>query len=126
MKTYVAEIDGEAVMAFRAEDYDEAYDMANGDESEHGGMKTVLTESDRAGGGVIWDGQSEIAVREATDAEHERWQEARDAATGDAHEGFTIDPKMGDDLDEFNVFLIPISDPLDEDDGDDNDEHAGH
>jgi hypothetical protein len=109
-KTFVAVINGEAIMAFRAEDEDEAYDLVNESESENGGIKTVLLEYDRADGGMIWDGASNIEVRPATVAERKLWEES----SGDAHE-----EDMTDGEDDWNMFLIDISDPLDdEDDGD--------
>jgi hypothetical protein len=111
-RTFVAVIHGEAVMAFRADDEDEAHDLVHGEESEQGGIKTVLMEYDRANGSVIWDGHSEIAVRLATDSEHMRWQQSSDAT----------DPDDRDDPDDRNVFLIPISDPSDDEDEDEPDE----
>jgi hypothetical protein len=101
------EIAGEPVMAFRAEDQEEAQDLVHGEESERGGIKTVLLEYGREDGKPLWDGTSELTARAATQAEHNEWEELRDAAiAGD------------DDPDDFNAFLIPITDP-DEDDDDD-------
>jgi hypothetical protein len=113
MKVYVAEIKGEPVVAFRAKDDDQAYETLNG----KNGIASVLREYDRANGGVVWDGRSEIAMREATDAEHKLWRDGN--TIGGKPIGF-------DDPDDcLETFLIPISDPLDED-GDENDEHTGH
>jgi hypothetical protein len=113
METYVAEINGEAVMAFRAEDDDHAYDIVN---EKDGGLQLGLNGHSgllRADGNVLWDEKTEIKARRATEAEHQEWLEARDAETG---EGKQIDPSMDDDPDDFNVYLIPVMSE-DEDEG---------
>jgi hypothetical protein len=96
MRTYVAEIDGEAIMAFRAEGDDEAYDIVN---EENGGLQLGLNGYSgllRTNGRPLWDEQSEIKARPATDDEHKRWVNApRDSE------------EAGDDPDDFNVYLIP-------------------
>jgi hypothetical protein len=108
METFVVEIAGEPVMAFRAEDEEEAQELVNGDDSARGGIKTVLAEYGREGGKPLWDGASELTVRAATQAEHNEWEELRDAAI-----------ESEDDPDDFNAFLIPITDPDEEDEDDD-------
>jgi hypothetical protein len=63
MKTYVAEIGGQAIIAFRAEDDDEAFDIVN---EENGGLQLGLNGYVgllRADGKVLWDGESEITAR---------------------------------------------------------------
>src|SRR5215813_14392155 len=100
MKTYVAEINGEAIMAFRAEDDDHTHEIVK---EKDGGLQLGLNGFSgllRADGRPLWDGQSEIRARLATDEEHQRWLKARDAETG---EGKQIDPSMDDDPDDFNV-----------------------
>jgi hypothetical protein len=57
MKTYVACIGGEAVLAFRAEDYDEARAMID---DEEGGMRSDLKALVGADGKPLWDGKSAI------------------------------------------------------------------
>jgi hypothetical protein len=112
--TYVAEINGEPIVAFRADDVDEAFAIAHDAE---GGLQLDLTCALRVDGTdprPVWDGESAISVRLATKAEHERWAKARDAEVREATDGKLIDLKMGDDWDDFNVYLIPIS--YDEDD----------
>jgi hypothetical protein len=123
METYVAEINGEAVMAFRAEDDDHAYDIVN---EKDGGLQLGLNSYSgllRADGNVLWDEKTEIKARRATEAEHQEWLKARDAETG---EGKRIDPSMDDDPDDFNVYLIPVmsvdEDEDEEDDEDDDDD----
>ena len=60
----------------------------------------------RPHGGPLWDGETEIKVRPATDDELETWREALDAET---EEGKQIDPSMGGDRDALNVYLIATS-----------------
>jgi hypothetical protein len=117
MKTYVAEINGEAVMAFRAMDDDDARDLAS---DEDGDLQQSLNESSgvvREDGSPLWDGKSEITVRRATEAEDEDWQAARDAEIEDAEEGELIDSEIEDDFDDFNVYLIPVK-SVDNEEGD--------
>jgi hypothetical protein len=95
MKTYVAEINGEAIIAFRAESDDHASAMVN---EKDGGLQLGLNGFSglrRADGSVLWNGETEIKARRATDAEHERLCKARDAeADGDA--------------DNFSIYLVPV------------------
>jgi hypothetical protein len=117
MKTYVAEINGEAVMAFRAMDDDDAHDLVS---DEDGDLQQSLNESSgvvRADGSPLWDGKSEIIARPATEAEDETWREARDAEIEDADEGEPAESEMEDDFDDFNVYLIPVK-ATDEEEGD--------
>jgi hypothetical protein len=117
MKTYVAEINGEAVMAFRAIDDDDAHDLAS---DEDGDLQLSLNESSgvvREDGSPLWDGKSEIKVRRATEAEDQDWRTARDAEIEDADEGELIDSEIEDDFDDFNVYLIPVK-SVDDEEGD--------
>ena len=114
MKTYVAEINGEAVMAFRAMDDDDAHDMVT---DEDGDVQQSLNESSgvvREDGSPLWDGKSEIKVRPATEAEDESWRTARDAEIEDADAGEPVDSEIEDDFDDFNVYLIPVKSADDE------------
>jgi hypothetical protein len=120
MKTYVAEINGEAIIAFRAKDDDGAYAIVN---ETDGGLQLGLNGFSgmlRADGSVLWDDETEIKSRRATDEEHAKWVAVRDAETGLAVDGKQIDPTMGDDPDDLNVYLIPIM-SVDDDDEDDDD-----
>jgi hypothetical protein len=108
MKTYVAEINGEAIIAFRAIDEDDAHDMIT---DADGDVLQSLDESSgivRADGSPLWDGKSEIIARPATNAEDESWRKARDAEIANADEGEPIDSEIEDDFDDFNVYLIPV------------------
>jgi hypothetical protein len=107
MKTYVAEINGEAIMAFRAEDDVGALAFVN---EENGDFQLGLHDVVRADGKPLRDGESAISPRLATAAEHDQWLKVRNAETGAAADGKQIDPEMGGDLDDFSVYLIPVID----------------
>jgi len=119
MKTYVAEINGEAIVAFSAEDPIDADDIVNDAE---GGVQISLLKLARADGSVLWDGTSAIIARRATDIEHARWLLGCEQSTGKASDGAVIDPEMRDNPDDFCLYLIPVSDPED-DDEDDSEPH---
>lgn len=119
MRTYVAEINGEAIVAFRAEDDDQAYDIVNNVE---GGIQISLLDFDRADGDVLWDGATEIVARRATVIEHAKWLRALKQSTREAAESGFIDRGMRDDPDDFCLYLIPISDPAD--DGEEDQEYV--
>jgi hypothetical protein len=99
MKTYVATIGENAILAFRAEDDDQARDIVEGSDS---GMRSDLKVLIGADGKPLWDGKSEIRVREATPAQHTEWEESRDQAISDGE----IDLDAGNDPNEWNVYLI--------------------
>jgi hypothetical protein len=114
MKTYVAEINSEAVMAFRAADDDDANDMVS---NEDGELQESLNEDSgvvRADGSPLWDGKSEIIARPATEAEDENWRKARDAEIGNAGEGEPVESEIEDEFDDFSVYLIPVKSADDE------------
>jgi hypothetical protein len=67
MKTYVASIGGKAVLAFRAEDDDQARTIIDNDEGSMRSDLKVLVGTD---GKPLWDGKSAIEAREATAAQH--------------------------------------------------------
>ena len=101
MKTYVACIGGEAVLAFRAEDDDEARAMID---DQEGGMRSDLKALVGADGKPLWDGKSAIQVQEATAEQHAEWEQSRDQAISDEE----IDLNAGDDPDEWSVYLTSI------------------
>jgi hypothetical protein len=72
VKTYVAEIKGEAVVAFRAENDDMAYEIVN---EKDDGMQLGLSESLSADGSPLWDEKSEITARPATEDRRGRREE---------------------------------------------------
>jgi hypothetical protein len=101
MKTYVASIGGNAVLAFRAEDDDQARAIVDDPE---GNMRSDLQALVGADGKPLWDGKSAIQAREATPAQHTEWEQSRDQAISDGE----IDLDAGNDPDGWNVYLIGI------------------
>lgn len=101
MKTYVASIGGKAVLAFRAEDDDQARAIIDDDE---GSMRSDLKVLVGTNGKPLWDGKSAIDAREATAAQHAEWKSSRDQAISDGE----IDLDAGNDPDEWSVYLMSI------------------
>jgi len=99
MKTYVASIGGKAVLAFRAEDNDQARAII-----DEGSMRSDLKVLVGADGKPLWDGKSTIESREATAAQHAEWQQSRDQAISDGE----IDLDAGNDPDDWEVYLISV------------------
>jgi hypothetical protein len=102
MKTYVASINGTAVLAFRAEDNDQARSIV---ENDAGSMQSDLKALVGVDGKPLWDGKSAIEAREATAAQHAEWEQSRDQAITDGE----IDLDAGNDPDEWNVYLTGVS-----------------
>ena len=100
MKTYVAEIDGRAVLAFRAESEREADAWFNSSEAIRDDPAVLENE-----GRPLWDGESEIAVRYATNGETALWRQR----------AAELSEEDGAPLDDVIVFLLPVTDPTDED-----------
>jgi hypothetical protein len=98
MKTYVASIAGQAVLAFRAEDDEQARTMSDDHEGDVRSDLHVLVGVD---GKPLWDGKSAVHVREATRAQNAEWEQSRDQAISDGE----IDLDAGDDPNEWNVYL---------------------
>jgi hypothetical protein len=97
MKTYVAEIAGEAILAFRAEDDAAARSIVC---EERGGLQLVVRGYSgllRPDGRPLWDGASPIRYRLASSREHEQWLILRHSRTGGA-----------DDPDDWVVYLVPV------------------
>src|SRR5208337_533921 len=99
MNTYVAIIGGKAVLAFRAEDDDEARAMID---DQEGSMRSDLKVLLGTDGQPLWDGKSAIETREATAAQHAEWKQSRDQAISDGE----IDLDAGNNPDEWNVYLM--------------------
>lgn len=94
MQTYVAEINGRAIFAFRSVDKSCAQAWLD----IHGLMRRTL-EQLQSGGQAIWDGQVEIVARKATPGESILWTQSSDRAAGE---------EQIDELDGITVWLIPI------------------
>ena len=101
MKTYVAFIGEKAVLAFRAENDDEAHEMIDDKEGSIRSDLKVLVGADEK---PLWDGKSAIHMREATAAQHAEWEQSRDQAISDEE----IDLDAGEDPDEWSVYLASI------------------
>jgi len=96
MDTYVAEIDGRAIFAFRAVDDARAQAWLD----VHAIMRHRLEQLESSGQ-RIWNGEAHIAARKASAAEATVWSRLRDEAVGvDAIEH----------PDNITVWLIPTSD----------------
>ena len=78
MTIYVAEIEGLAVAAFHAETDIAADDLAAADwfRADLGALK--------CGGAAVWDGKTNIHVREATEDERATWDSSRARAIIDS------------------------------------------
>ena len=101
MKTYVAFVGEKAVLAFRAEDDDQAHAMID---DEEGSIRSDLKVLVGTGEKPLWDGKSAIVMKEATAAQHAEWEQSRDQAISDEE----IDLDAGDDPDEWSVYLTGI------------------
>jgi hypothetical protein len=99
MQTYVASIGGKAVLAFRAEDDEQA--RAIMDESSMRSDLQTLADLD---GKPLWDGKSAIQVQEATGAQHAEWEKSRDQAIRDGE----IDLNAGQNPDDWDIYFLEI------------------
>jgi 3'-5' exonuclease len=98
MRTYVARIAGEAILAFRAEAKEQAQEVIENHGSLQSDLRMLTDENQKS----LWDGKSAIDVWEATPAQHEEWEQSRDQAISDGE----IDLDAGDDPDEWTVYLV--------------------
>jgi hypothetical protein len=93
---FVLEIKGVAVLAFEADNLDDArVYAANAGERED---LMQLTSN----GSPLWNGKDEISVRAATDAETDQFDEQRG-------EDWEHEPHA--DVEDFEVFLVPLDEP---------------
>jgi hypothetical protein len=95
MHTYVAEIDGRAIFAFRAVDDVTAQAWLD----IHAVMRHTL-ETLHSGGRRIWNGQAQIVARRASARDAKIWSKLSDEVAG-------IDPL--EEADSITVWLIPTS-----------------
>jgi hypothetical protein len=96
---FVLEIKGTAVLAFEADNADDARTYA-----ESAGEEEDLTEL-RSKGAPLWNGRDAITVRPATDAESDLFEEARE-------EDWEHEPHA--DGEDFIVYLVPLDEPEDD------------
>jgi hypothetical protein len=95
MHTYVAEIDGRGIFAFRAVDDVTAQAWLD----IHAVMRHTL-ETLHSGGRRIWNGQAQIVARRASARDAKIWSKLSDEVAG-------IDPL--EEADSITVWLIPTS-----------------
>src|SRR5262245_46895618 len=100
MSIYVAEIDGRPIVAFRAETDIEAEQVA---EAEWFLADLQFLES---GGKPLWNGASEIHVREAVEEERAQWESSRAKSI--------IAGKTDAEDSDWLTFLVPVVDPADD------------
>lgn len=93
MQTYVAEINGRAIFAFRSIDASCAQAWLD----IYGVMRRSL-ERLHSGGQPIWDGQAEIIARNATAGESTLWRQSSDRAA---------DEEQIEEPDTIMIWLIP-------------------
>jgi len=98
MNTYVAIIDGKAVLAFRAVDDDQARAIID---DQEGSMRSDLKVLVGTDGKPLWDGKSAIQVREATAAQHAEWKQSRDQVSDGE-----IDLDARNNPGEWSVYLM--------------------
>jgi len=96
MQTYVAEIDGQAIFAFRAVNDANAQAWLD----IHAVMRHTL-ETVHSGGRRIWNGRAHILARKASAGEANIWSKLSSNVA-------EVDPF--EDADTITVWLIPISD----------------
>ena len=96
MQTYIAEIDGRAIFAFRAVDDVNAQAWLD----IHAVMRHTL-ETLHSGGRRIWNGQAQITARRASATQATIWSKLSGEAAGS-------DPF--EDADSVTVWLIPTTD----------------
>jgi len=99
MQTYVVSIGGKAVLAFRAEDDEQAREVAHST-SMQSDLRT-LTDTE---GKALWDGNAEIQVLRASVAHDAEWQQSRDQAIRDGE----IDLNAGHDPDDWEVYFLEV------------------
>jgi hypothetical protein len=99
MQTYVVSIGGKAVLAFRAEDDEQAGEVAHST-SMQSDLRT-LTDTD---GKPLWDGRADIQVQLASAAHDVEWQQSRDQAIRDGE----IDLNAGHDPDDWEVYFLEV------------------
>ncbi|MDO9710258.1 hypothetical protein [Paracraurococcus lichenis] len=109
MTLYTVEVAGRPVLVFSEETRDSAEELVNS-------LIGQDLKEFESGGAPLWDGTAALTVREAGEAETTRWEEGLE----EAREGGSI----GDDAEEFAVFLVPLDEEDEEEDEDEDDEEA--
>ena len=100
MAVYVVEIEGRGVAAFNDESMPEAKHFAL-DGALASDLIVLIHD-----GKPLWDGSSELFVREAFPEEQEKW---RASQVGAMRSG-----EIDDEANMWVLFLVPVTDPTDE------------
>ena len=107
MTVYVAEVSGRGIVAFEAaNDVDAATRLT--DRTLLRDLRVLQNE-----GRSLWDGVSQIGLREPSPPELEIWQERPATATA----------SLSDDDRSWRVYLVAVVDPTEFDDDDDDDDY---
>ena len=106
---FTVEVDGRPIAVLASTDLDQAHEVAL-DNAEEYEFLSACAEG------------AELFVRAARDSERERWHAAvqRGLEEGVSEGGLAPD----EDLEGYTVFLVPVSDPTDEDFDEEGDERA--
>ncbi len=102
MTIFVAEINGQGIVAFSQPSPEDALAWADDED-----FRSDLVFLEGENGRPLWDGRAEIFVREADPEEAERWKLSFTEAM---HDGDV------EDADDWVIYLVPVSEPP-EDDG---------
>jgi hypothetical protein len=105
MTIFVAEINGQGIVAFSQPTADDA--LAWADDKDFRSDLLLLEGED---GRPIWDGRDEIYVREADSEEAKRWKSSFTEAMQDGE---------AEDAEDWVIYLVPVAEPPEEDDFDD-------
>ena len=105
MAVFLAEINGQGIVAFNQPSADDALTWA--DDADFRSDLTCLEGED---GRPLWDGRSEIYVREADPHEAEHWKVS---FTEERHDG------DAEDAEDWVIYLVPVTELPEEDDYDD-------
>ena len=99
MQTYVVSIGGETVLAFRAEDDEQAREVAHSTSMQSD--LRALTDTD---GKPLWDGKADIQVQLASAVHDAEWKQSRDQAIRDGE----IDLNAGHSPDDWEVYFLEL------------------
>jgi hypothetical protein len=97
VQTYVAEVAGRAVIAFRAKDEIEAQKWIDTEKAVRSDLAVLENE-----GRPLWDGETPIVVRAATFAEKAAWRRKSVEASEEEDDH---------DPDDTLAFLVPVTRP---------------
>ena len=105
MTIFVAEINGKGIVAFSRPSPEDALIWADDED-----FRSDLTFLEGQDCRPLWDGLAEIFVREANPEEAERWTASFTKAMHDGD---------ADDADDWVIYLVPVTEPPEDDDYDD-------